>query len=218
LTSRDNQHQAKGNPQGADRPLVLFIVYQTAEDALARGYEGWLRDVDNPFFNTIPGIKRYENWKLEGDVADSSFSHFDFLWLERAQDLERVWFNSDLDEFRRGWVAKWGYGPAPKDVHKYTYGMTPVKTDAACRAPQAWLYGGVGLVPDALGTVFEVTMSLAKHFANTDGGRADDWCLPATSRNPLECNWVGLSTERVVGLKASNLKFAYPVSVIAAPD
>src|SRR5438477_577884 len=43
---------------------AVFLTYTLPEDALARGYENWLRDVDNPFFNAIPGVGRYENWRI----------------------------------------------------------------------------------------------------------------------------------------------------------
>lgn len=202
----------------ADCPLVLFIVYRTAPDALARGYEPWLRDIDNPFFNAIPGIWHYANWKVDGDADQALFSHFDFLGLERDGDLERVWFNPDLDAFRRGWVAKWGYGPSPKALHRYTYGARRVRADAAGEAGQAWLYGGIGQPPDHLGTVFEVTFSLSKHFAADADKRSDDWRVPAAQRNPLGCDWIGLASAPDGILEAAGTtRFAYPASCIAKP-
>lgn len=203
----------------ADCPLVLFIVYRTAADAAARGYEDWLCAVDNPFFNAIPGIRHYANWIVEDAEAAPPFSHFDFLGLERAEDLERVWFNPELDAFRRGWVAKWGYGPAPQDMHRFTYGMRTSRTDATADAGEAWLYGGIGPPPDQLGTVFETSFSLAKHFASDGQGRPADWRLPADQRNPLGCDWVGLAPHRITALDSGDgTIFAYPARCIAKPD
>lgn len=200
-------------------PLVLFIVYCTSADAAARGYEPWLRDVDNPFFNAIPGIRHYANWKISNGEVPGGFSHFDFLGLENDDDLERVWFNQDLDTFRRGWVAKWGYGPAPLEMHRYTYGMKALRMDAAGQADDGWLYGGVGPAPHGLGTFFEVTFSLAKHFASDPAERPMNWCLPAAERNPLNCTWVGLSEAAVPGLDtAPSTRFAYPATCIAKPS
>lgn len=97
-----------------DYATMILLTYTPGVEVEALVYAGWLRDKDNPFFNAIPGIAHYSNWKvLEG--ANSLFSHFDLLGLETPEAAEQVWFNKDLDAFRDGWVAKWGYGgDAPK--------------------------------------------------------------------------------------------------------
>ena len=42
---------------------LILLVYTPREDSNARGYEAWLQEIDNPFFNDIPGIRHYTNWK-----------------------------------------------------------------------------------------------------------------------------------------------------------
>ena len=43
---------------------MLVVTYTPRADSASRGYEQWLRDVDNPFFSAQPGIVLYENWKV----------------------------------------------------------------------------------------------------------------------------------------------------------
>ena len=62
---------------------LILLVYTPREDSNARGYEAWLQEIDNPFFNDIPGIRHYTNWKTTS-AADCAFpySHFDFMFLD----------------------------------------------------------------------------------------------------------------------------------------
>ena len=43
---------------------VIFIAYCLPGDAEGRGYADWLRRVDMPFFNAIPGVHHYANWRV----------------------------------------------------------------------------------------------------------------------------------------------------------
>lgn len=45
-------------------PLVIFIAYTVPARAEPEGYSDWLRRVDMPFFNAIPGTHHYANWRL----------------------------------------------------------------------------------------------------------------------------------------------------------
>ena len=55
-----------------ERSRILFFGLHTREDSNARGYEAWLQEIDNPFFNDIPGIRHYTNWKTTS-AADCAF-------------------------------------------------------------------------------------------------------------------------------------------------
>jgi hypothetical protein len=93
--------------------LAVFLTYTLPADAIARGYEPWLREVDNPFFNAIPGVGRYENWRIVRQQTPAlGYTHFDFMFVASVDALRQAWFDVRLDAFRTGWIAKWGYGAA----------------------------------------------------------------------------------------------------------
>lgn len=101
---------------------MLFLPYTPRDDADARGYDDWLRCVDAPFFNSVPGVAHYSNWKVAEVLTGSvPFTHFDFLLLDGA--VEQVWGNARLQDFAAGWLDKWGRDPANADlsVNYHTY-------------------------------------------------------------------------------------------------
>ena len=53
---------------------MILITYNVREGAEADGYEQWLRDIDNPFFNSVPGIRHYTNWKVVEGFPDPPLS------------------------------------------------------------------------------------------------------------------------------------------------
>ena len=169
--------------------MMIFIVYNTNEDAVARGYEPWLCETDCPFFNTIPGIAHYANWKVDGP---SPFTYFDFMVLDDPDVLKSIWFNSDLNDFRANWVRLWGYGPAPLPMHNYSHVVRAVRTGLALGRDSGWLSLGHGTPPGGTETDFTVEGSLAKHYAGAD----EAWYETAAVRNPLGYDWVGFSKDR----------------------
>ena len=59
---------------------MLLLTYNLGEHVNQEEYEQWLRDVDNPFFNSVPGVKRYANWKvLDEKLGTVQFTHYDLL-------------------------------------------------------------------------------------------------------------------------------------------
>ena len=106
---------------------MLLLPYTPREDSAARGYETWLRDVDNPFFNSVPGIAHYTNWRVLIPHVAVPYTHFDFLGLEKpgADAVGEVWGNKDLAEFAAGWSTSWGRYPdanaeeMPANYHVY---------------------------------------------------------------------------------------------------
>ncbi len=48
---------------------MSLITYTPRADSNDRGYEQWLIDVDNPFFNGSPVCVRYTNWKVIDDAG-----------------------------------------------------------------------------------------------------------------------------------------------------
>ncbi|MEZ5099982.1 MAG: hypothetical protein R3C15_09340 [Thermoleophilia bacterium] len=92
--------------------MMLLIAYTPRADSNDRGYEQWLRDVDNPFFNSVPGVRLYENWKVVSNaVGQVPFTHFDLLFVEEEMGFEAPFDNPELQKFASGWNDLWGTHP-----------------------------------------------------------------------------------------------------------
>lgn len=200
----------------ADCPAVIFIAYTVGPDAETRGYSDWLVRVDNPFFNAIPGVRCYANWRV-GEVLSGGpldWDYFDFQGIASEDMLESVWFNPDLDGFRREWIRLWGYGrPQPLPVHAHAYLMRPVFHSTRPATGHLRIVGGRGAPPATGDAVFRVDSVLAKHFspAATEGA---DWCRPAGENNPLGLDWLALT----YGDDAAGLSAGPPPAASGAVD
>lgn len=96
---------------------AIFLTYSHRAHFDEKNYEGFLQEKDNPFFNSIPGIARYENWKLvQPYPAELGFDYFDMIYLDGSRPLKDVWFDANLTVFRRKWVDLWGYSSSPPPV------------------------------------------------------------------------------------------------------
>lgn len=186
-------------------PAVLYMVYTPGADAEAKGYEPWLVAVDNPFFNAISGVHHYANWKLERVLTGAPpYGYFDFLGLAVEADLERVWFNSDLNRFRAEWVRLWGYGLAkPQPIQTNAYLMRPVSRSARPETRFALVTGGTGAPPTRADIAWRVEETIRKHYSiASDGG---PWRMPSEQDNPLGLDWLALT----YGDKADELAAAH---------
>lgn len=209
------------------RPLgqsaaMIFIPYRLPEGAEARGYADWLRAVDNPFFNAIPGIHHYANWKRAEMLAGQApgWDWFDFKGLTFPEDLERVWFNPELDQFRKGWLELWGYGAGePRERpaflgYSYLFTLThasaePGETGVICC--------GKGAPPDDGDLVYQRTGFLPKHFALDASSRSaeEPWLLKTLDHDPLGFDWIRVSSGRDC---CGRCEFSFAANRIAAPD
>ena len=87
---------------------MLLLTYTPRADADERGYERWLREVDNPFFNGVDGIVLYTNWKVAAVKAgEIRFTHFDTMFVEGVDVFDRP----QVQRFADGWVEQWGVDP-----------------------------------------------------------------------------------------------------------
>jgi hypothetical protein len=201
-------------------PLVIFIAYTVGAEAEAKGYADWLRRVDMPFFNAIPGTRHYANWRLTEVISEPppAWDWFDFQGLAEERDLDRVWFNPDLDEFRANWLRLWGYGSdAPPPVLRHSYAMRPVgPRRPAGGAATATLSGGTGALPAAgsADLIFRVEATLHKHFGGRDENRP--WLTPAAEFNPLGLDWIAVGWDAPPPLPRATL--AAKAELVAAPD
>jgi hypothetical protein len=106
---------------------MLLLTYTPRSDAEAREYNQWLREIDNPFFNAVPWIVVYTNWKIVAQhVGTVPFTHFDTMLVEDEAAVERIWSNSEVQRFADGWRELWALNPGADE-------MSPNYQVAICR-------------------------------------------------------------------------------------
>ena len=159
-----------------DYDTMAWLTYTAQRSA---GYEEWLRAEDNPFFNSRPGVAHYSNWKIVDLLGTPlPFSHFDFFGVE-PQAVEQVWFDGPLDEFRAGWVSKWGYaGGVPSPENQYGYLMRR-RGDGHGRRSRFVLVVGSESPQDHPGfSRWTCEARLRKHWAIGPAPAGEPWQLP----------------------------------------
>lgn len=197
---------------------MVFLTYTLPADAFARGYGEWLVAVDNPFFNAIPGVGRYENWRIDAGTAPG-WTYFDFLALATPGDLERVWFNRDLDDFRKGWIAKWGYGatkPAPVNTFGYLMEREGV---AQPRTKYAALRGYADRPAASAGAeLWRVTHAVRKHYAIGPAPSGQSWQTEIAVHPGPGFRWLSIDYRDEPGAPPSDGSPALLASLIAGPS
>lgn len=204
----------------SDSTHMIFIPYRLPEGAEDRGYAPWLRKVDNPFFNSIPGVHHYANWRIDRVLRGQgpAWDWFDFKGLTSADDLERVWFSPDLDMFRRKWLELWGYGAGSVTERpaflRYSYLFRRTHASGTAPGRQAVVSFGTGAPPVTADLVWERVGYLPKHFAaDTARDPATPWLLDSVTPDPLGFDWIAVgSTDTGAG------DFSVAGVEIAAPD
>ncbi len=95
---------------------LLVLTYDIHPDHDPAEYEQWLRDVDCPFWNAQPGVRRYENWKVgAAKVGDAGWPYFDLIWLDEGETFESIMGSPPIQEFAGRWIARWGLEPDAED-------------------------------------------------------------------------------------------------------
>lgn len=93
---------------------TLLLTYTPREDVDLDAYHAWLREVDNPFFNGCPTVRRYVNYRIDSAVQGAeNFTHFDILEIEGDGGVESVLGDEVIADFARDWVRQWGKVPDP---------------------------------------------------------------------------------------------------------
>ncbi len=106
----------------SDFATALVLTYSPRDRAEDEGYADWIRRVDNPFFNAVPGIVRYTNWRIIESGGDMPYGYFDILGLEDLASFERVWLSQEVRAFTAGWRDKWGAEPGTdSDLNSHVY-------------------------------------------------------------------------------------------------
>jgi hypothetical protein len=197
---------------------MVLLTYATAADAAARGYEDWLRASDNPFFNSIAGVARYDNWKIVNANAPLDWTHFDFLALSAADDLARVWFSDALDEFRKGWVRRWGYGAAtPAPVNRFGYRLVRVGGSA----PRGNFVALRGFVDRPAGRdnveLWRVTHAVRKHYAIGPAPAGESWLVDIAQNPGPGFRWLSVEYRHAQGELPEDGTPALLATLIAGP-
>lgn len=169
------------------RQAMVLITYTPGPAGRTPEYEQWLRAEDNPFFNTIEGIGEYSNWKIVAPRDDAlPWTYFDFLVLASPDDLHRVWFSPLLDEFRRNWIARWGYGAGtrtPPIVN--AYGHLFACEGGPLRASERFVELVLDPAEAQAGHVWQLNASVRKHYAIGPAQPPEAWRQPADRFNAL---------------------------------
>lgn len=93
---------------------TLLLTYTPRPGTDLDVYHAWLREIDNPFFNGRPVVRRYVNYRVVAAVlGGESFTHFDLLEIAGEGGAEAVFGDAEIDRFARDWVRKWGIEPDP---------------------------------------------------------------------------------------------------------
>ncbi len=93
---------------------ALLLTYTPRRGVDLDDYHRWLREVDNPFFNSRPVVRRYVNYRIVAPVLGSEdFTHFDLLEIEGDGGADSVFGDAQIDAFARDWVRLWGEVPDP---------------------------------------------------------------------------------------------------------
>jgi hypothetical protein len=191
---------------------MILLTYRIRDGADADGYDDWLRSIDNPFFNAIPGIKCYTNWKVHGSPSALPFTHFDFLEIDDIDQLESLWFNPELNTFRTEWMRLWGRDvPDPNNALCYLCESDPRST-----ALQANLVLEPGPGRGTNNGAWTTRELLHKHYAMgpSETWRTTDIKVTSARFSNFNVNYTAAPLEA----GAMNNDAAFSATLIAAPE
>ncbi len=115
-----------------DFAAALVLTYSPRDGAEDDGYADWVRRVDNPFFNAVPGIVGYTNWRITESGGNVPYGYFDILGLQDLASFDRVWLSEDVRAFTAGWREKWGAEPGTdSDLNSHVYLLERVSAKSA---------------------------------------------------------------------------------------
>jgi len=138
-------------PTKPDFTAMILLSYTPRPGTDTEEYEAWLRAVDNPFFNRVPGIARYTNWKITAAATPMPFSHFDFMGVDSVEAATDVWQRQDVKDFTAEWRRLWGMGPDASDlsVNAHVYLFENEGAEGMARTDSVVVTTAEAPVPDA---------------------------------------------------------------------
>lgn len=100
---------------------TVLLTYTPRADVDLGEYHRWLRETDNPFFNSRAVVRRYINYRVERSLmGGAGFTHFDVLEVEAGHEAEDVFADGEIAAFARAWLERWGVRPDdPRDPVNY---------------------------------------------------------------------------------------------------
>jgi hypothetical protein len=94
---------------------AIFLPYVRQDGAADRGYDTYLREVDNPFFNSdeVPELTCSSNWLRTRDIVGTEWwTDFDLMFVNGPDGLEQLLGNPKSAGFAANWATTWGNRPA----------------------------------------------------------------------------------------------------------
>lgn len=173
-----------------DYETMVFTTYTLRLGSEADGYDDWLRRIDNPTFNNTQGIAHYANWKVKDSGGTKlPYTHLDLIGIDGAESLEQVWFDEPLDEFRKGWVEKWGSYTVANPPNSNTIGGLSERIRAASgpRTSHVIFVGGSAdaVSEDAGYDTWRIDELVRKHWAVGRAKPGEPWRTPASKENNI---------------------------------
>jgi hypothetical protein len=105
--STGKESEMKESEMNPSRTMFL-LPYHVRDDSDARGYDEWLRSMDNPFFNGQREITHYTNWKVAEWLGQPyPFTHVDLMFVPDLETAPSIWVNEEIAAFARGWQDLW---------------------------------------------------------------------------------------------------------------
>jgi hypothetical protein len=92
----------------------MFLPYVPRADAAARNYDEYLREIDNPFFNSdaVPEVVTDANWrKVRELVGTEWWTDFDLMFIEGPESVAGLFANPRAAAFMGEFVRNWGRVP-----------------------------------------------------------------------------------------------------------
>ncbi len=131
---------------GADYDWMVFDTYRPRPGATEAGYEQWMREVDCPLINSIPGMASYSCWRIDrtqGVLApfargqSEPFTHFGFFGARERADIQRFFGNPRWIEHGPTWIRLWSCFPEAGDDTARNFCFTLFKRAASNGRPRS---------------------------------------------------------------------------------
>ena len=103
------------HPSASPSQTMFVLTYTPRADAQAHGYEDWLREIDNPFFNSdeVPELISSSNWLRTRDLVGTEWwTDFDLMFIDGPDGFDKLLANPKSAAFATNWATAWGNRPA----------------------------------------------------------------------------------------------------------
>lgn len=101
-------------PPGDDQTTqhMLFLPHSPRAGAVEDGFEQWLRDIDSPVINGLPGVVNYSGWRVDKALQGSpTFTNFDLMYVAGLDGFDQVYGDPAMLAHEKRWIELWGIAP-----------------------------------------------------------------------------------------------------------